>query len=137
MMGSPTSEINHCSDELQHQVTPYLMSKTEVTQAVWERVMTSFWERLIVGSNNPSHFKGPNLPVECVSWDECMAFCQKTGLSLPTEAQWEFACRAGTKSAYYFGDDSDSLENYAWYDDNSGDQTHPVAQKKAECVWIV
>jgi len=122
MMGSPTTEIDRSDNEVQHQVTlsPYLISKTEVTQAVWQAVMDS----------NPSYFKGTDRPVEQVSWDDCMAFCEKTGLALPTEAQWEFACRAGTQTAYYFGNDKSSLENYAWYNHNSSSQTHPVAQKQ-------
>jgi len=122
-MGSPGGEAGRDSDEgPQHQVTlsPYLMSKTEVTQAVWERVMGS----------NPSYFKGPDRPVEEVSWNDCVSFCEKTGLALPTEAQWEFAARSGTQSAYYFGNDSSSLGNYAWYDGNSSGETHPVAQKQ-------
>jgi len=123
MMGSPSSESGRDSDEgPQHQVTlsPYFMSKTEVTQAVYERVM---WI-------NPSKFKGADRPVEQVTWYDCKAFCKKTGLSLPTEAQWEFAARGGTKSAYSFGNDSSSLGDYAWYASNAGSQTHHVAQKK-------
>jgi len=122
LMGSPTSETYRDLDEKQHQVTlsPYLMSKTEVTQAVWERVMGS----------NPSQFKGPDRPVESISWEDCVSFCEKTGLSLPTEAQWEYACRAGRQTAYYFGNDSSGLGNYAWYAGNSNTQTHPVAQKQ-------
>jgi len=123
MMGSQSSESGRDSDEgPQHQVTlsPYLMSKTEVTQAVYERVM----------GTNPSKFKGSDRPVENVSWNDCKAFCEKAGLSLPTEAQWEFAARGGTQSEYYFGNDSSSLGDYAWYGSNSSSQTHPVAQKK-------
>ncbi len=121
-MGSPSTEAGQDSNETQHQVTlsPYLMSKTEVTQDVWEKIM----------GRNPSNFKGPDRPVECVSWHDCMTFCEKTGLTLPTEAQWEFACRAGTQSAYYFGENSEAIADYAWHDENAGRQTHPVQQKK-------
>jgi len=128
-MGSPGGEAGRYDNEgPQHQVTlsPYLISKTEVTQAVWERVMGS----------NPSSFKGPDRPVEKVSWKDCVSFCEKTGLALPTEAQWEFAARSGTQSAYYFGNNSSSLENYAWYDGNSSSQTHPVAQKQANAYGL-
>ena len=104
-----------------HGVTlsSYYIGKTEVTQALWQAVMGS----------NPSNFKGSNLPVECVSWNDCQEFIQKlnslTGRNfrLPTEAEWEFACR-GYK---YSG--SNNLANVAWYDDNSGGQTHPVGTK--------
>ena len=94
-MGSPNTEADRDRDEMQHSVTlsPYLISKTEVTQAVWERIM----------GINPSFFKGPERPVEKVSWNDCVSFCEKVGLALPTEAQWEFAARAGTQSVYYWG----------------------------------
>jgi formylglycine-generating enzyme required for sulfatase activity len=98
------------------------MGKYEVTQAQWEAVMGS----------NSSHFKGPNLPVENVSWDEVQDFIQRlNGLSqrytfrLPTEAEWEYACRAGTT-----GDYAGSLDAMAWYGANSGNRTHPVGQKQ-------
>ena len=109
-MGSPASELNRGSAEgPQTQVTiskPFLLGKYEVTQAQWEAVMGS----------NPSHFKGdPDLPVEQVSWEDALAFCRKltarakklNGLafSLPTEAQWEYACRAGTSTPFHYGNE--------------------------------
>ena len=87
--------------------------------------------------NNPSNFKGPKNPVEQVSWDDCQRFLKKLNekvgggkFSLPTEAQWEYACRAGSTTRYYFGDDESELGDYAWYDENSGSKTHPVGEKK-------
>ena len=77
--------------------------------------------------SNPSHFKGNNLPVEHVSWLDCMAFCKKTGLSLPTEAQWEYACRAGSKGPYAGTGDLDSM---GWNSEvNDCRSTHPVGGK--------
>ena len=86
-----------------------------------------------------SYFKGPNKPVETVSWDDCQEFLAKLGarfaagkgrFALPTEAQWECACRAGSSSRYSFGEDGRSLGDYACYRDNSGGSTHPVGRKK-------
>ena len=110
-----------------HSVTlsSYYIGKTEVTQALWQAVMGS----------NPSNFKGADLPVECVSWDDCQEFIQKlnslTGRNfrLPTEAEWEFACRGGNNSRGYKYSGSNYIDNVAWYTDNSGDKTHPVATK--------
>ena len=110
-----------------HSVTlsSYYIGKTEVTQALWQAVMGS----------NPSNFKGSNLPVECVSWNDCQEFIQKlnslTGRNfrLPTEAEWEFACRGGNNSRGYKYSGSNDIDNVAWYDGNSGDQTHPVGTK--------
>ena len=110
-----------------HSVTlsGYYIGKTEVTQALWKAVMGS----------NPSSFKGDNLPVECVSWDDCQEFIRKlntmTGQNfrLPTEAEWEFACRGGNNSRGYKYSGSNNLGSVAWYDDNSGNKTHSVATK--------
>ncbi|REJ48159.1 MAG: serine/threonine-protein kinase pkn1 [Microcystis flos-aquae DF17] len=130
LMGSPDSAI-YASDEEkpQHQVkvNSFAIGKYPVTQAQYQAVM----------GTNPSEFKN-NLqnPVEKVSWNDAQAFCQKlsqiTGKTyrLPTEAEWEYACRAGTTTRYYFGDDANQLGDYAWYIGNSQDKTHPVGQKK-------
>ena len=105
----------------------FYMGKYPVTQQQWEAIM----------GNNPSRFKGGSLPVETVSWDDAQIFIQKLNqlsgkqrYRLPTEEEWEYACRAGTISEYYFGDNVGQLGEYAWYYDNSGQTTHPVGQKK-------
>ncbi len=102
-----------------HEVTlrPFLIGKYEATQAQWKAVMGS----------NPSHFKGDDdRPVEQVSWDDIQRFEEKTGLLLPTEAQWEYACRAGTTAPL-----AGKLDDMGWYGGNSGQTTHPVGQKAA------
>ena len=102
-MGSSANEPQRCDDETQHEVTltkGFHLGIYQVTQTQWQAVM----------GNNPSHFKGEaNLPVENVSWDDCVAFCEALGKKdgkryrLPTEAEWEYACRAGTTTPFYFG----------------------------------
>ena len=110
-----------------HSVTlsGYYIGKTEVTQVLWEAVM----------GINPSKFIGDNLPVEMVSWDDCQEFIRElnalTGQNfrLPTEAEWEFACRGGNNSRGYKYSGSNNLGSVAWYDGNSGNKTHPVGTK--------
>ncbi len=167
MMGSPKTEEGRVQDETQHQVTiskDYYLGVTEVTQGQYEKVM----------GTNPSNFQGKkiegsssNHPVDKVSWEDAVEFCKKLselpeekgagrGYRLPTEAEWEYACRAGSKTAYSFGDNSRDLGNYAWFGNNSGSKeldsaailkdtpqrymdtlvsarcaTHPVGEKKA------
>ena len=106
---------------------PFYLGIYEVTQEHWHAVM----------GNNPAEFKGRHNPVERVSWDDIQAFIQalnkKEGHNryrLPTEAEWEYAARAGTTTEYSFGNSEQQLGEYAWFGGNSGDKTHPVGQKK-------
>jgi formylglycine-generating enzyme required for sulfatase activity len=107
------------------ELSGFKMSETPVTQAQYEAVM----------GKNPSHFKGPDRPVERISWDDAKVFCERlskeTGkkFTLPTEAEWEYACRAGTETNYYTGDEEDDLDRAGWYGKNSEIQTHEVKGK--------
>jgi formylglycine-generating enzyme required for sulfatase activity len=142
LMGSPSSEAGRDSDEgPQTQVRifkGFWMGKYEVTQGQYEAVMET----------NPSNFKGgKNLPVENVSWDDADNFCVKLTererqagrlpagyvYRLPTEAEWEYACRAGTTTRFSYGDDSQyaQLGEYAWYGVNSGNKPHPIRTRKS------
>jgi formylglycine-generating enzyme required for sulfatase activity len=111
-----------------HEVTltrPFHIGRVPVTQAQWGAVM----------GTNPSAFPGPDRPVEQVSWDDCRAFLERLNASgegtfrLPTEAEWEYACRAGGTGRFCFGDDEGELGAHAWYGDNSDGQTQPVGLK--------
>ena len=132
-MGSPdTDKDAYSAEKPQHEVRitrPFHLGKYLVTQQQWEVVM----------GNNPSRFKGPRNPVEKVSWDDCRQFLTKlntmTGAKkgefhLPSEAQWEYACRAGSSTKYCFGDEESGLGEYGWYDANSSGTTHAVGEKK-------
>lgn len=135
MMGC-TSEQGNCDDDEKNvrrvKVDGFYIGMLEVTQSQWEKVV----------GTNPSNWKGPDLPVENVSWDEAMEFCRllsnKTGktYTLPTEAQWEYAARGGNKSdgSKYAG--SNMIDAVAWYTDNSGNRTHPCGTKRANALGI-
>ena len=129
-MGSDPQCAQDKHDEMPaHTVTiskSFYLGKYPVTQAQWEAVTGS----------NPGWDIGPNNPVERVAWDDVQVFIGKLNekeggnkYRLPTEAEWEYAARAGASSAYSFGDDAEELFRYAWYKDNSGGTTHPVGQK--------
>jgi len=129
-MGSPKSTRSSMYGETpQHEVTiskPFYMGVTEVTQAQYEAVIGS----------NPSRYKAPTNPVETVSWKDAVAFCQALSkktralVHLPTEAQWEYACRAGSTTVFSFGDSSERTGDYAWFRANSDSTSHPVGKKK-------
>jgi len=130
-MGSPAKEAWRGDDEKQHWVMitrSFYIGKHEVTQEQWQKVM----------GTNPSSFKGAKNPVEQVSWDDCQEFLKELdGLGkeqgqfrLPTEAEWEWACRAGTRTRFCSGDADEALADYAWFDANAGNSTHPVGTRK-------
>lgn len=129
LMGSPESEKDSISDANQVVVRitkGFWMAKTQVTQKQWVAIM----------GNNPSYFIGDNLPVESVIWDDAQEFLEKVNakignteggqIALPTEAQWEYACRAGELGPYSGG----TIDEVAWYWENSEEKTHPVGMKK-------
>lgn len=132
MMGSPNDEKDRSGDEgPQHNVMisrPFYMGVYAVTQAQYEQVM----------GKNPSNTRGPQNPVEMVSWNDAVDFCrnisQKTGQTahLPTEPQWEYACRAESTTRFHYGNDDDysKLGDYAWYKASSKSKAQPVGRKK-------
>ncbi len=132
-MGSPAG-VGHGDERPQTEVTisrPFWMGKYPVRQRDWTAVMGS----------NPSHFKGEDLPVESVDWNQGVEFGRKLTermkgkipegyeFRLPTEAEWEYACRAGTTTQWSFGDVESEMEKYGWFSGNSGGKTHPVGEK--------
>ncbi len=139
MMGSPENELGRYNNEILHPVEltrPFYMQTTEVTQGQWKQIM----------GNNPSDFKecGDDCPVENVSWKEAQEFIAKLNrlegseiYRLPTEAEWEYACRAESKTAFANGEITNeecsdpNLDKIGWYCGNAGEKTHPVARKDA------
>ena len=121
--------------------SPFYMGRTEITNAAYRKfVSATGYEG--EGDTDPAydlylrHWRGKSLmskdddyPVVCVSWKNAEAFCKWAGLKLPTEAQWEYGCRAGTATLYYFGDEQNDFGDYGWSHVNSQALTHPVAQK--------
>jgi formylglycine-generating enzyme required for sulfatase activity len=132
MMGSPVKEEGHKAEEIQHEATitrGFWIGRTEVAQKLYQAVT----------GKNPSYYRGPDFPVENVSWNDAMALIRQLNdfvhggqFTLPTETQWEYACRGGSKGAYCFGNDRSKLEQYAWLGDNTHGKIRlkPVATKK-------
>ncbi len=121
LMGSPETEADRRGDERQHPRRiehPFYIGRTEVTQEQWSKVM----------GTNPSSLNSPRHPVETVSWNDCQSFVDRCSgqLRLPSEAEWEYACRAGTTSTF-----AGELDTMAWFDDNSGNQPHTAGSKLA------
>ena len=133
-MGSSEGEEGRHDNEKSHEVTisnPFYLGAYEITQEQYEKVF----------ENNPSKSRGTIKPVEDVSWENAISFCHKLSESpdekaagreyrLPKEAEWEYACRATSSSAYCFGDSPESLDEYAWSSENSRSKTQQVGQKK-------
>ena len=131
LMGSPDSEKDRSRDETQHQVTlsqPFWMGTTEVTNAQYRRFVEATGHRKPEYWDN-SKYNAPNQPVVGVSWNDAVAYASWAGMSLPTEAQWEYAARAGTTTRFWSGDSESDLARVGWYDGNSNAAAHPVAAK--------
>jgi formylglycine-generating enzyme required for sulfatase activity len=134
-MGSSDDAPGHLNNETQSDVTfskGFWIQQTELTQNQYEQLMGS----------NPAFFKGPQNPIESLTWTEATEFCRRLSelppenkagnrFRLPTEAEWEYACRAGSTTEFCFGDDEAGLDQYGWYNKNSGRATHPVGEKRA------
>jgi formylglycine-generating enzyme len=136
-MGSPQEEKGRDNDEIQQEITiekGFRMAITEVTQSQWKAIMgTTPWK------NQEQVKDGEHFPASFVNWEDALAFCQKlsqkTGKTarLPTQSQWEFACRAGTTTAYSFGNDESQLPDYGWFGGVVGDG-NAKEEPYAHCV---
>jgi formylglycine-generating enzyme required for sulfatase activity len=145
LMGSPKTEAGRSDDEVPHAVEisrPFYLAKYPVTQHQYRALMKKNPSHFQAGKGGADAVKGldtDQLPVENVSWEEAQAFCQKMRANdqhrrefrLPTEAEWEYACRGGTKTAYWFGEDLKKLGDHAWFRENAQGRTQVIGTKKA------
>jgi formylglycine-generating enzyme required for sulfatase activity len=130
---SPGDSMCASVEKPSHSVTiskGFWMGQTEVTVGAYKRFAQATGRAMGSGPSWDSTWKQDNLPMVFVNWDDARSYCTWAGGRLPTEAEWEYAARAGTQTRYYFGNDADLLGDYAWYDSNSKDAAHPVGQKK-------
>jgi formylglycine-generating enzyme required for sulfatase activity len=137
-MGSPDDEGEYW-EYPQHRVTvpQFYMGKYPITNAQWRAVMQTD-----PSAKYDARFQGDRCPVINVSWDDAQAFCQKltqltkSNYCLPSEAEWEYVCRAEGQTKYSFGNDKSYLRDYAWYSGNSNYQTHPVGERKSNAFGL-